>query len=308
MSRYKNNNLLGIGLMLLAMLLFVVMDAVAKWLVSAEMSAIQVIAVRSWILVILIPLILGLRGELSELVTRQPVQHAVRGLIGFFAPFSFFTSLKTLPLADATVVFFSATFILTAASAIFLKERVGIHRWSAVVIGFAGVVIAMNPQGGGPFGAYLLVLFAACIYSMIFIYGKQLSKRDSVILLVFSLQLGMGLAATAALPWVWVPLEPSALGQLCLMSAIALIAHYAFAAAFARADVSALAPFEYTALVWATIIGYVIWREIPSTEVWIGAAIIISCGLYVMHRESLRHRAENDNLGSNRKPTGLSDR
>ncbi len=308
MSRYKKNNLLGIGLMMLAMLLFEAMDAVAKWLVSAEMSAIQVIAVRSWILVILIPLILGFRGELSELVTRQPLQHAVRGLIGFFAPFAFFTSLKTLPLADATVVFFSATFILTAASAIFLKERVGIHRWSAVVIGFAGVVVAMNPQGGGPYGSYLLVLCAACIYSMIFIYGKQLSKRDSVILLVFSLQLGMGVAATVALPWVWVPLEPSALGQLFLMSAIALIAHYAFAAAFARADVSALAPFEYTALVWATIIGYVIWREIPSTEVWIGAAIIISCGLYVIHRESLRHRAENGSLGSSRKPTGLSDR
>ena len=291
-SRYKTNNLLGIGLMLLAMLLFEVMDAVAKWLVSGEMSAIQVIAVRSWIIVLLIPLILGLRGELSELVTRQPLQHALRGLVGFFAPFTFFTSLETLPLADATVVFFSATFILTAASAIFLRERVGIHRWSAVVIGFVGVVIAMNPRGDGPVGSYLLVLCATSIYAMIFIYGKQLSKRDSVILLVFSLHLGMGVVATAALPWVWVPLDLAALGQLFVMAAIALVAHYAFAAAFARADVSALAPFEYTALVWATIIGYAVWHDIPSAEVWTGAAIIIACGLYVMHRESLRHRAE----------------
>jgi drug/metabolite transporter (DMT)-like permease len=292
MSRYKTNNLLGIGLMMLAMLLFEVMDAVAKWLVSADMSAIQVIAVRSWIIVLLIPVILGIRGELSELVTRQPLQHALRGMIGFFAPFTFFTSLKTLPLADATVVFFSATFILTAASAIFLKERVGIHRWSAVVIGFVGVVIAMNPRGGGPVSAYLLVLCATSIYAMIFIYGKQLSKRDSVILLVFSLHLGMGVVATAALPWVWVPLDLAALGQLFVMAAIALVAHYAFAAAFARADVSALAPFEYTALVWATIIGYVIWLDIPSTEVWIGAVIVIGCGLYVIHRESISHRAK----------------
>jgi drug/metabolite transporter (DMT)-like permease len=305
LSRYKTNNLLGIGLMLLAILLFEVMDAVAKWLVSSDMSAIQVIAVRSWIIVILIPLILAIRGELSELVTRQPAQHAVRGLLGFFAPFTFFTSLKTLPLADATVVFFSCTFIPTAASAIFLKERVGIHRWSAVAIGFVGVVIAMNPQGGGPVGCYLLVLCATSIYSMIFIYGKQLSKQDSVILLVFSLQLGMGVAATVALPWVWVPLDPVALGQLFLMAAIALIAHYAFAAAFARADVSVLAPFDYTALVWATIIGYVIWREIPATEIWIGAVIIIGCGLYVIHRESLRHRTENVNSGTGRKRPGL---
>jgi len=291
MARYQTNNLLGIGLMLLAMLLFVAMDAVAKWLVSADMSAIQVIAVRSWMIVVMILLILAIRGELSELVTKRPLHHALRGSIGFFAPVTFFTSLKALPLADATVVFFSSSFVLTAASALFLKEKIGMHRWSAVVIGFVGVVIAINPQGGGPVGSYLLVLCAAVIYSMIFISGKHLSKQDSVISLVFSLQLGMGAVATIALPWVWVPISITVLGELFLMAVIALVAHFVFAAAFARADVSALAPFEYTALVWATLIGYVIWLDIPSTEVWIGAVIIISCGLYVIHRESLRHRA-----------------
>jgi len=290
MARYKNNNLLGIGLMLLAMLLFEVMDAVAKWLVSADMSAIQVIAVRSWLILIMILLILGIRGELSELNTRQPIRHLLRGMVGFFAPFTFFTSLKVLPLADATVVFFSSTFILTAASALWLKERVGIHRWSAVGIGFIGVIIAMNPQGGGPLSYYLLVLCAATIYALIFITGKQLSKRDSVISMVFSLHLGMGIVATIALPWIWVPVSLEVFGELLLMAVIALVAHYVFAAAFARADVSALAPFEYTALVWATIIGYLIWLDIPATQVWIGAVIIIGCGLYVIHRESLQHR------------------
>jgi drug/metabolite transporter (DMT)-like permease len=291
MLRYQTNNLLGIGLMMLAMLLFELMDAVAKWLVSEDMSAIQVIAVRSWLITVMILLILAIRGELAELVTKRPLQHALRGIIGFFAPFTFFTSLKTLPLADATVVFFSSSFVLTAASALFLKEQVGIHRWSAVAIGFVGVIIAMNPQGDGPVASYLLVLCATVIYSMIFISGKQLSKQDSVISLVFSLHLGMGISATIALPWVWVPISITVLGELFVMTLIALVAHYVFAAAFARADVSALAPFEYTALIWATLIGYVIWLDIPSTEVWIGAAIIIGCGLYVMHRESLHHRA-----------------
>jgi drug/metabolite transporter (DMT)-like permease len=290
MACYQTNNLLGIGLMMLAMLLFEIMDAVAKWLVSADMSAIQVIAVRSWMVIAMILLILAIRGELRELVTRRPMQHAMRGIIGFFAPFTFFSSLKTLPLADATVVFFSSVFVLTAASALLLKEQVGIHRWSAVVIGFVGVVIAMNPQGGGPVSAYLLVLIATVIYSMIFISGKQLSKQDSVISLVFSLHFGMGIVATILLPWVWVPITINVLGELLLMAVIALAAHFVFAAAFARAEVSALAPFEYTALVWATLIGYVIWLDIPSTEVWTGAVIIIGCGLYVIHRESLRHR------------------
>jgi len=291
MARYQTNNLLGIGLMMLAMLLFEVMDAVAKWLVSADMSAIQVIAIRSWIMLVMILAILAIRGELTELATRKPLQHALRGCIGFFAPFTFFTSLKFLPLADATVVFFSSTFVLTAASALFLKENVGVHRWSAVVIGFVGVVIAMNPQGEGGLNAYLLVLVATTIYAAIFISGKRLSATDSVISLVFSLQLGMGFMATLMLPWVWVPVTLVMMAQLMLMAVIALAAHYLFAAAFARADVSALAPFEYTALVWAALIGYVIWLDVPSTQVWIGAAIIICCGLYVIHRESLQHRA-----------------
>jgi drug/metabolite transporter (DMT)-like permease len=288
--RYQSNNLLGIGLMLLAMLLFVVMDALAKWLVSAEMSAIQLIAIRSWIIIPLILLMLAAKGEMNELATRHPWRHILRGCFGFFAPLAFFTSLKSLPLADATVIFFSSTFMLTAASALFLKERVGIHRWSAVVVGFVGVIIAMNPRGGGDLQAYLLVLAATIIYAMIFVSGKHLSRHDSVISLVFSLQLGMGFMATLALPWVWVPVSLVELGQLAVLAVIALFAHYLFAAAFARADVSALAPFEYTALLWATGIGYLVWQDIPTREVWIGAAIIMACGLYVVHRESRRHR------------------
>ena len=288
--RYQSNNLLGIGLMIMAMLLFVIMDALAKWLVSSQMSAIQLIAIRGWIILPIILLVLAARGQIKELTTRHPLQHILRGCCGFFAPLAFFTSLKSLPLADATVIFFSTTFILTAASAIFLKERVGLHRWSAVLVGFIGVVIAMDPSGGGDLWAYLLVLSAAAIYAMIFVSGKYLSRNDSVVSLVFSLHLGMGLMATLALPWVWVPISLVELGQLSLLAVIALFAHYLFTAAFARADVSALAPFEYTSLLWATSIGYLVWQDIPTREVWIGAGIIITCGLYVVHRESLAHR------------------
>ena len=289
--RYQSNNLLGIGLMILAMLLFVIMDALAKWLVSSQMSAIQLIAIRSWLILPLILLLLAARGELKDLKTRHPGRHLLRGCCGFFAPMAFFTSLKSLPLADATIIFFSSTFILTAASAIFLKERVGIHRWSAVVIGFIGVVIAMDPSGGGDLQAYLLVLVAAIIYAMIFVSGKHLSRSDSVISLVFSLHLGMGVMATLVLPWVWVAVSLVEIAQLGLLTVVALFAHYLFTSAFARADVSALAPFEYTSLLWATTIGYLVWQDIPTREVWIGASIIIACGLYVVHRESLRHRA-----------------
>lgn len=290
MSRYQNNNLLGIGLMLLATLLFAIMDALAKWLVTADVSAVQIIAVRSWMITLMIPLVLLLRGELNQLYTKQPLRHLARGVIGFLAPVSFFTALFSLPLADASVVFFSAAFMLTAASALILKERVGIHRWSAVVVGFIGVVIAMEPTGTGGLLAYLLVLFAALVYTMIFIWGKQLSHEDSVISLVFSLHLGMGLAATSVLPWVWVPITPGMLVELALMAVFALGAHYAFAAAFVRAEVSVLAPFEYSMLLWTVAIGFLVWGDFPMRDVWIGAVLIVAAGIYVAHRETLQRK------------------
>jgi drug/metabolite transporter (DMT)-like permease len=197
--------------------------------------------------------------------------------------------LATLPLADASVIFFSAAFMLTAASALILKEQVGRHRWSAVVVGFIGVVVAMNPSSGGGFTAYLLVLFAALIYSILFIWGKQLSQRDSVISLVFSMNLGMGIVATVFLPWVWVPIAPRMLAELALMAGFALAAHTVFAAAFARAEVSVLAPFEYSMLLWTVAIGYFVWGDFPTLNMWTGAALIVGAGIYVAHREAMRH-------------------
>jgi drug/metabolite transporter (DMT)-like permease len=282
--------MLGIVLMLLAILLFAIMDALAKWLVTADVSAIQVIAVRSWIITMIVPLLLAFRGEIKLLRTSKPLHHLIRGMAGFLAPVCFFTALKTLPLADASVVFFSGAFMLTTASAVLLKEQVGIHRWSAVVVGFIGVLIAMNPSGDGTLLAYLLVLLAAMVYALIFIWGKQLSQADSVISIVFSMNLGMGLIASALLPWVWLPLSQQMFGELALMALVALCAHFLFAAAFVRAEVSVLAPFEYAMLLWTAAIGYLVWGDIPTTRMWIGAAIIISAGIYVAHRESIRQR------------------
>ena len=287
MTQQKHDNFTGIVLMIVAMMLFPLMDAVAKWLVINNISSIQIIAVRSWMMIPVILLTLSLRGDIKRLKTEQPVVHVVRGLFGFLAPFAFFTALKQLPLADATVVFFSSVFILTALSALLLKEHVGIHRWSAVVLGFVGVVIAMNPQGDGELSAYLLVLGSSTMYSFLFISGKYLSKKDSAISLVFSLILMMGMVSSALLPWVWVPMPWTIIGMIALMTTIAFGAHIAFASAFSRAPVSLLAPFEYTALIWAALFGYLVWADIPSLRMWAGAAIIIACGLYVIHRESL---------------------
>lgn len=292
MARLPKNNLQGIGLMLLAMLLFVTMDGLAKKLVGSDLPAMQVIAVRSWIIILLMLLVLGAQGQVKTLQMGHPGQAISRGVLTFLAPFLFFTALEQLPLADATVVFFSSSFFLIAGSALFLKEYIGPHRWSAVLVGFVGVVIAINPSGEGGLIAYLMVLGATVMYSIAFIWGKRLSDHDSVLSLVFSLQIGMGLVSTAMLPWVWEPMTMRMMIELGLMALVALAAHYVFTSAFARADVSVLAPFEYTALLWAVIIGYLVWGDFPDQRTWIGAAVIVAAGLYVFHRETLHQRAE----------------
>ena len=289
---HRASNLAGIGFMVSGMFTMVLMDAVAKWLVEANVSPVQVLAIRSWIIIFVILLVLFARKEVNALKTKRPIAHGVRGALGFAAPLCFFLALKRLPLADATIVFFASTFILTAMSALVFKERVGVHRWGAVITGFAGVLIAVNPQGDGELSAYLLVLCSAFVYAMLLLTGKRLAEKDSVISLVFSFNLMLGVVSTLLLPLVWIPVTWTIVGILLLLALLALCEHYLLTAAFSKAQISAIAPFEYTSVVWATLIGYLIWLDIPSLQVWLGASIIIASGLYVIHRESMHLRVK----------------
>jgi len=161
-----------------------------------------------------------------------------------------------------------------------------------VITGFAGVLIAVNPQGVSELSAYLLVLCALFVYALLLLSGKRLAEQDSIISLVFSFNLMLGIISTLLLPLVWIPISGSIVGLLVLLSLLAICGHYALTTVVSRAEISAVAPFEYTSLIWATLLGYLVWLEVPSMQVWFGAAIIISSGLYVLYRESL-HRGVN---------------
>jgi len=285
-ARYQNNNLLGIGLMLLATMLFSIMDAIAKWLVTAEVSPIQVIAVRGWMITLFIPLLLFARGELQQLATRQPLRHLARGMLGFLAPFSFFTALKSLPLADASVVFFSAAFMLTAASALFLKERVGIHRWSAVVVGFVGVLVIVRPGSEG-FTAFSLWAIAAVIFITIRdLCTRRLSHAVpgmsviAVTSILVTASAGLGSIAQG-----WAPFGAVHVALL-FGSASFLIVGYLFSVSSMRiGEIGFVQPFRYTLMIWAILVGLFVFDEWPDAWTLIGVAIVIATGLYTLHRE-----------------------
>ena len=202
----NQNNLVGILYMVSGIFFLSVMDAIAKWLVEDTLNPIQLVAVRSWILVVALLGYYLITSQLEQIKPTRPVAQGIRGMFGFFATYFFFSSLKFLPLADAAVIFFSGTFMITALSWPLLKERVGFHRWAAVIIGFIGVVIAMKPQGGGQMIGYIYCLIGSLAYALLFISGRWLSRTETVISLVFSFNLGLGVVCTLLVPLVWVPM------------------------------------------------------------------------------------------------------
>jgi len=283
-----NNVTRGALAMMIGIALLAAMDASAKWMVLDNIHPLQLLAIRSVIIVIALLAAYGVRQKLHELRPVRPWAQAIRGTTGIIAPLTFFMSLKYLPLTDAVVVFFTSVFAITILSALLLKERVGLHRWCAVITGYLGVVIAMSPSGGGSITGYVLVLIASAGYAVLFISGRWLSATDSVSSLVMSYNAGVGLIACLLLPAVWTPMQAADWGLLVVLSTLAVCGHFAITLAFSLAEASSIAPFEYTAIIWTILFDQLFWQKSPDFTTLAGALVIIASGLYVLHREQLQ--------------------
>jgi len=283
-----STNTTGIYYMLVAIFCLGTMDAFAKLLVKERFEPEQILALRSWLILAALLVFYTLRRRLGQLSTQRPLAQIGRGVLGFFAPYCFFKSLQTLPLADATVIFFSSTFMITLLSSLALGEQVGPKRWAAVVLGFIGVLVAIEPTGEGDWISYGYCLLGSLSYAVLFIAGRWLSKTETVISLVFFFNLSLAVFATGLASSQWIPLQTSDYAPLLLFTLLAMVGHICITQAFSRADAALIAPLEYTALIWAVLWGYVIWGDVPSTRVWLGSGIIIGCALFVLYRQQLK--------------------
>ncbi len=264
------------------------MDAVAKLLVEANYSVIQMLAIRG---TILMPLLLAwviVRGESHMIKTRQVGRHALRILFGIFAPLLFFQSLKELPLADATVIFFISPFVMTALSVPLFKEKVGIHRWSAIFIGFAGVLIVMQPTSGLLQLEAFMVLGASLCYCGVMLTGRVLSRTETTFTIIFYSNLGLVLVSGIVSIFYWQPMPISDLGLVVLMALLSLAGNICLIRSFSLGEVGVITPFEYTGLLWAVLLGYFIFADFPALNVWIGVVVIAGSGLYMIYRENMR--------------------
>ena len=279
-------------LMLVSILLFSLMDAGLKTL-SAHYPPFQVAALRgASSLPLVLAWALSTVGWRPLLRVRWPL-HLLRGVLGIMMMASFVYALKRLPLSTAYSIFFVAPLLITALSVPILRERVGPRRWAAIGIGLLGVLVVLRPTGEGVLtSAGLAVLVAALGYAVSAITVRVLARSDSnqamVVWLLALMALGSG-----ALAWPdWQPIRSDDLWLIAGIGVVGALGQYAITLAFRHGEASLLAPLEYTALVWGVLLDATIWGVLPDSVTWLGAAIIVASGVYLMRREGGRVPAE----------------
>ncbi len=277
----------GIASILLAVLFFAIVDATAKWL-GRDYEPAQIVFLRYVFGLLPVVAFVWRGGGLSALRTRRPGLHALRALLVFVALFTFFSGLRRMPLAEAIAIAFTAPLFITALSAPLLAEPVGVRRWAAVLIGFMGALVMVRPGAAGFRVEALWILAAALSFALAMLLTRRMTRSETNVAMLAYTTLGAGLAGLPLMPFLW---RAPAGGDIWLFGLIGLVggtAAYFVIAAYRNAPAAVVAPFEYTALVWGAILGWILWREQPEPLVWTGAAIIMLSGLYITHREAMR--------------------
>lgn len=283
----------GMLLMLISVAMFSLMDAALKTL-SAHYPPFQVAALRG---LSSLPLVLAWAlwtvGAMPLLRVRWPL-HLLRGVLGIAMMASFVYALKRLPLSTAYSIFFVAPLLITALSVPILGEKVGPRRWTAIAIGLIGVLVVLRPTGAGMMSmAGLAVLVAATGYAVSAITVRVLARTDSTQAITFWLLALMALGAGALAFPNWVPLRAQDAWIIGGIGVAGALGQYTITEAFRLGEASLIAPLEYTALLWGVLLDLTLWGVLPDSVTWLGAAIIIASGLYLIRREKVHAEAEH---------------
>jgi len=260
-------------------------DANAKWLGSSY-NPLQILFLRALIALPFVATLAFWLGGRRVLRTAHPGLHLIRGAINVVSAYCFYLGLRLLPLAEATAIAFAAPLFVTALSVLILKERVDAKRWLAVLAGFAGVLIVVRPGTDAFQAATLLPLVTALLYAVMMITARGIGRGEGMLTTTLYIVLGQLVCSAVALPWVWVA---PALDDLPYFGAVALFSTLGLALitqGFRIGPASVVAPFDYTGLNWATILGWIFWREAPDAYAYLGALFIAGSGVYIAVRES----------------------
>ncbi len=280
----RPDNLRGLLLMALAFFLFAAADTQAKFL-TGWFHPMQIVWTRQLGLLMGVLVLLMLKGP-SILKTRKPGLQVLRGMLAVFSATAFIFALRYVPLADAVAVSFVAPFMVTIMGALFLGEKVGLRRWSAVTIGFIGTLIVIRPGLGVVHPAVFLVLIAATAFALRQILSRVLAASDRTATTVTYTAIASVLLLSAPLPFFWKAPEAGwELAVLVGMAVCAALGELLVIRALEIAQAIVLAPVHYSLIIWGTFYGWLVFDQLPDHWTWFGAAIIVATGLYILDRE-----------------------
>lgn len=297
----RNRSIRGIALMVAAGATFCTSSVFVKQL-AADYTPFQVVFIRSVFVIAAAALIAARTGGFSALRTDHPWLHIGRGVFGFLSVSLFFYAVTHLAIADAMTAAYCAPLFITALSVPLLRETVGFRRWSAVVVGFLGVVAVAAPQGAAN-AAMAAAIASALLYALVAILIRRMGSSETMASVAFytaAIYLIVGGVISAL---YWTPIAPGDGWLFVGLGVAGTIAQLLMTAAYRAAPVSVVSPFEYTSFVWALAFDFVIFATDPAPATVGGAFVIIASGMYILHREGVRG-TQPVRRGSPRTPMG----
>ncbi|WP_448188192.1 DMT family transporter [Azospirillum sp. sgz301742] len=279
----------GIMMMLIAVFLFSILNVLVR-VTTADYPLTQVTFFRNAFALLPVWATVMTQGGFGTIRTARPMGHLWRSCIGLLSMTLMFWSFHLLPLADAVALNFAAPLFLTALSVPLLSEKVGIHRWSAVAVGFVGVLVIVRPsQDMLQLGA-MVALSAALAQSFAMIAIRQLSSSESANTIVFYFTLTTTLLCALTLPFAWRTPDLHGFVLLVMTGLVGGSAQLFMTRAYTLAPAAVIAPFNYASIIWAALFGWLLWHEVPDWHVIAGAAIVVASGCYILHRETVKRR------------------
>ena len=244
---------------------------------------------------LLIFLPVAMRSGLGFLKTDRIRLHVVRAVMNIAAMFLFFTALSLTPLAKVTALGFTAPLFVAVLSVVILGERMRVRRWTATVLGFLGMLIIVRPGVGEIDLGAIMAISSSAVWAMTLLLIKYMARTESSLTITGYMSILLSLLSLGPAIWVWQTPSAEAWFWLVLIGVIGTLAQLALAESVKVADAGAVMPFDFFKLVWAALLGYYLFAEIPDLYTWIGAAVIFASATYIAYRESmLARRAPKD--------------
>lgn len=282
---------IAIAYMLGQALLLTTMDAFVKWL-TTDYSVGQIAFMRYFIGLFMVLGVTVASGHgLASLKTRRLKGHVLRSCFNLLTMLTFYLALQLLPLPNAVCIGMASLIFVTALSIPMLREKVGLGRWIAVGIGFLGIVLIVQPKSTGIEWGAIFALVSAMGWALTQVASRQLSNSEPSHRIIFYYALIVVIVLGAAMPFYWVTPNLRDLGLFVGVALIGTSGQFCLNQAFRYGQASLIAPFDYTGLVWATLLGAFIWGDYPNALMLAGAAIVIACCLYIL-RAGARGRAD----------------